>query len=124
MTRSTVKTFSSRTLQLATLFLAASMAFGGEPGASNKGKQAQPAGSVVVPAPHQVPLIGTMVITAKPSRAVLVTDLGSMTVTATRDVLVADLGTMTVTAQRQDMLVADLGAMTVTARRELVFARN
>ena len=124
MTTSTPKTLSSRALQITALFLVASVAFGGKPGETNSHKQVEPRDNAAVTAPRDVPLIGTMVITAKPSRVILVTDLGAMTVTAARDTLVANLGSMTVTAPRADTLVANLGAMTVTVPRALLVASN
>jgi len=124
MTNSTLKTLSSRALQLATLFLvAAPVTFGGEPVASDRDSQFM--GHMVVTATREVPLIGSIVVTAPRSSVVLVADLGEMTVTAKREgVLVADLGAMTVTAERQPLRVANLGEMTVTAERETTVARN
>ncbi len=66
--------------------------------------------SPAVPAPpslSECPLIGTMTVIAPrlPPRAIVVADLGALTVIAPRTGLVADLGTMTVSAAR-DVVVA------------------
>jgi len=142
MTRSTLVSLSRRAIQFASLFLvAASVTFGGESVNSNQligqmvvsaARECADIGQVVVTATRERPLIGQMVVSAsRVKRAVLVADLGDMTVTAGRlddsAVRVADLGEMTVTADRLDhptVRIADLGEMTVTASRLVTVARN
>lgn len=113
MTHSRWNSLGRRGVQLAIVLVAASAAFAASPART-------PA-----PSTSACPNLGQMTVTAPrlPRRAVLIAELGSMTVTAERQALVADLGAMTVTASRPQ-LVAHLGSMTVTAPRQEVMAHN
>ena len=88
MKRSILSSPARRAIQISTLLLAfASVSFGAEPVSS--GRDAPLIGSMVVTASRPLPLMGTLVVTAPRSRAVLVADLGEMTVTAPREIALA-----------------------------------
>jgi hypothetical protein len=88
MTHSTLISLSRRTLQLATLSLlaAASVTFAVEPVTSDH--EGQLIGHLVVAAPREHALIGSIVVTAG-RLAPIYADLGAMTVTASRDTTLA-----------------------------------
>jgi hypothetical protein len=87
MTHSTLISLS-RTLQLATLSLlaAASATFAGEPVTADH--EVQLIGHMVVAAPREHALIGSIVVTADRLTPIYA-DLGAMTVTASRDTTLA-----------------------------------
>lgn len=70
-----------------------------------------------VPSLSECPLLGTMTVIAPrlPPRAVVVADLGAMTVGATRAIAVADLGAMTVSAPREVVVSFNLQRATQRA---------
>jgi hypothetical protein len=94
MTRTRRNSFARRSLQLAIVLAAASTT-------SIAGPLQSTSRSLDVCA-----ALGQMTVVAPrlPRRAVLIVDLGSMTVTAARQQLVADLGAMTVTAPREQVV--------------------